>query len=82
MSADVQQSPEPVENHATRFGENFSYAVPYARLGEHSWPPLSAPPKRDAALAGAHKSPTKLDGVVHKKTRAVTTPSNAVAAST
>ena len=40
------------------------------------------PPKRDAALAGAHKSPTKLDGIVHKKTRAVTTPSNAVAAFT
>ena len=44
--------------------------------------PPRGPPKRDAALAGAHKSPTKLDGIVHKKTRAVTTPSNAVAAFT
>ena len=27
------------------------------------------PSKREAALAGAHKSPTKADGVAHKKTR-------------
>ena len=31
--------------------------------------PPQGPSKREAALAGAHKSPTKADGVVHKKTR-------------
>lgn len=31
--------------------------------------PPRGPSKREAALAGAHKSPTKADGVVHKKTR-------------
>ena len=36
-------------------------------------PPLG-PSKREAALAGAHKSPTKSDGVVHKKTRATYPP--------
>ena len=36
--------------------------------------PPQGPPKREAALAGAHKSPTKSDGVVHKKTRATYPP--------
>ena len=31
--------------------------------------PPRGPSKREAALVGAHKSPTKADGVVHKKTR-------------
>ena len=31
--------------------------------------PPRGPSKREAALAGAHNSPTKVDGVVHKKTR-------------
>ena len=31
--------------------------------------PPRGPSKREAALAGAHKSPTKADGVAHKKTR-------------
>ena len=33
--------------------------------------PPRGPSKREAALAGAHKSPTKADGVVHKNARAL-----------
>ena len=35
---------------------------------------IFGPSKREAALAGAHKSPTKFDGVVFKKTRATYIP--------